>query len=172
MSTAVAEPEVRGRAANRGGKYLTFFFGQEEYGIEILRVREIIGLMPITAVPRAPDYIRGVVNLRGKVIPVLDLRTKFGMEGVEETEQTCIIVVQSGEDLVGVVVDQVSEVLDISGEDIVDAPALGADINTDYILGLGKAQGSVKILLDIDRALASDDELDPSRIHEAVAAAE
>lgn len=167
MPTEGAAAKVRERAGGRGGKYLTFFFGPEEYGIEILRVREIIGLMPITAVPRAPDYIRGVVNLRGKVIPVLDLRTKFGMAGVDETEQTCIIVVQSGEELVGVVVDKVSEVLDIADQDIVDAPALGAEVNTDYILGLGKSEGTVKILLDIDRALATEGTLDLRRIGEA-----
>lgn len=138
---------------DRGGKYLSFFLDEEEYGIEILRVREIIGLMPITSVPRTPPSIRGIINLRGKVIPVLDLRERFRLEAVEATEQTCIIVVQSREDVVGVVVDKVSEVLDISDQDIDDAPAFGSDVDTDYILGIGKSEGRVRLLLDIDRVL-------------------
>ncbi len=153
MSTAQEASVVARR--ERGGKYLSFFLDREEYGIEILRVREIIGLMPITSVPRTPEYLRGVINLRGKVIPIIDLRLKFDMPGVEHTEETCIIVVQSGEDSVGAVVDKVSEVLDITDENIVDAPSLGADVNTDYILGIGKSESGVKLLLDIDKVLSS-----------------
>ena len=145
----------RAIGGERGGKYLSFFLDREEYGIEILRVREIIGLMPITSVPRTPEYLRGVINLRGKVIPIIDLRLKFDMPGVENTEETCIIVVQSGDESVGAVVDKVSEVLDIPDEDIVDAPSLGADVNTDYILGIGKPDSGVKLLLDIDKVLSS-----------------
>lgn len=148
----------------RGGKYLSFFLGDEEYGIEILRVREIIGLMPITSVPRVPDYIRGVINLRGKVIPIVDLRLKFGMPEVEATEETCIIVVQTGDDSVGAVVDKVSEVMDIGEDDIVDAPPLGPDVNTDFILGIGKAEGRVKLLLAIDKVLASKETLALNRV--------
>jgi purine-binding chemotaxis protein CheW len=144
----------KAEAAGRGGKYLTFFFGEEEYGIQILRVREIIGLMPITEVPRTPEYVRGVVNLRGKVIPILELRLRLDLPRVEATEETCVIVVQAGTDqMVGLIVDKVSEVIDISTDEVVDAPSLGDDVNTDYLLGLGKTEGRVRLLLDIDRAL-------------------
>ena len=135
---------------------MTFFLAQEEYGIEILKVQEIIGLMGITPVPRTPHYIRGVINLRGKVITVVDLRLKFGMESVEKTDKTCIIVVQTQGVQMGIVVDKVSEVLAIAGKDIDDAPSFGAEVNTDYILGVGKSQGKVKLLLDIDKVLSID----------------
>ncbi len=135
-------------------KFLTFFLEGEEYGIEILKVQEIIGMMAITPVPRTPSFIRGVINLRGKVITVVDLRLKFGMESKGQTEETCIIVVQTQGIQIGCVVDKVSEVLDIKGEDIEDAPSFGVDVNTDYILGIGKSQGKVKLLLDIDKVLS------------------
>lgn len=140
-----------------GGKFLTFFLGREEYGIEILKVHEIIGLMPITRVPRTPSFIRGVINLRGKVIPVVDLRLKFGMESVAHTDETCIIVVQVQGAEMGIIVDKVSEVRDIAGEDIEATPSFGMDVNTDYILGIGKSEGRVKILLDIDKVLSTQD---------------
>jgi purine-binding chemotaxis protein CheW len=155
MSNAIAERATATSVAGRGGKYLTFFFGEEEYGIQILRVREIIGLMPITDVPRTPDYVRGVVNLRGKVIPIIDLRLRLELPAIDATEETCVIVVQSsGEEMVGLIVDKVSEVTDISADEIVDAPSLGSDVSTDYLLGLGKSEGRVRLLLDIDRVLA------------------
>lgn len=158
MATTAEVNEAVQAERERGGKYLSFFLDREEYGIQILRVREIIGLMSITSVPRTPEYIRGVINLRGKVIPIVDLRMKFDMPRVDATDETCIIVVQSGgSDSVGVVVDKVSEVLDIPDQEIVDAPSLGADVNTDYILGIGKSQDSVKLLLDIDKVLAAVD---------------
>ncbi len=138
-----------------GGKYLTFFLAGEEYGLEILKVHEIIGVIPITPVPRTPECIRGVVNLRGKVIPVIDLRKKFGMDSKEETDETCIIVVQAQSREVGVVVDKVSEVLDIKEDDIDPSPSFGSDVKTDYILGIGKSEGRVKLLLDIEKALSS-----------------
>ena len=144
----------------RGGKYLTFFLAGEEYGLEILKVHEIIGVIPITPVPRTPAHIRGVVNLRGKVIPVIDLRLKFGMEPKEQTEETCIIVVQAQQREIGVVVDKVSEVLDISSGDIEDSPCFGSDVQTDYILGIGKSEGKVKLLLDIEKALSHQDVTD------------
>jgi len=150
--TDVLEQAAEG-AATRAGKYLTFVLDEEEYGLEILKVREIIGVMDITAVPRTPDYVKGVINLRGKVIPVIDLRLKFGLAETEHTEQTCIIVVNVGEVEIGIIVDEVSEVLDIVGEDIDDAPAFGATVSTDFILGMGKAQGKVTILLDICKVL-------------------
>lgn len=144
---------------SREGKYLTFKLGREEYGIEILKVREIIGYMAITAVPRAPEYIKGVINLRGQVIPVLDLRSRFGMETAEITDQTCIIVAeinQRGRRFnAGLVVDQVQEVLDIDGKDIEDTPQFGGEMQTDYILGIGKVGNSIKILLDINMVLGT-----------------
>lgn len=145
----------------RGGKYLTFALGREEYGLEILKVREIIGLMEITAVPRTPGYVRGVINLRGQVIAVVDLRSKFGMEPTAATDQSCIIVVEitcDGRKLnTGMIVDRVSEVLDIASEKIEDAPNLGHADSNDFILGMGKIGDSVKILLDIERVLGSDE---------------
>jgi purine-binding chemotaxis protein CheW len=141
----------------RAGKYLTFFLGTEEYGIEILKVHEIIGLMPITPVPRTPEFIKGVINLRGKVIPTVDLRLKFGMESVEQTDETCIIVVQTHGIEMGIIVDKVSEVLNVGAGDIEDTPSFGASVNTDYILGIGKAAGKVRLLLDIDKVLATQE---------------
>jgi len=139
----------------RGGKFLTFFLAGEEYGIQILNVHEIISLHPITRVPRVQDYLKGVINLRGKIIPVIDLRLRFGMDAAEPTPETCIIVVHIRGFEVGVIVDRVSEVVDILDEEIEPAPAFGADCNTDFILGIGKLRESVKILLDIERVLPS-----------------
>lgn len=156
-STSVAE-------RSKAGKYLTFCLGAETYGLEILKVREIIGLMPITAVPRAPHFIKGVINLRGKVIPVVNLRLKFGMEEVANTEETCIIVVQVGNVEMGIIVDKVREVLDIPGKDIEDPPSFGGDIDTGFILGMGKAAGKVSILLDIQKVLSTEDVLDIGQI--------
>jgi purine-binding chemotaxis protein CheW len=157
--TPAAAAEVRSGSSpdTLGGKYLTFFLRGEEYGLEILKVQEIIGMMEITPVPRTPDFIRGVINLRGKVIPIIDLRLKFAMEAVGQTEQTCIIVVQARGLQMGIVVDKVSEVLDIATEDIEDAPSFGADVESDYILGIGKSEGRVKLLLDIDRVLTAEE---------------
>ncbi len=146
---------------DREGKYLTFSMAGEEYGIGILKIKEIIGMMPITSVPRTPTFVKGVINLRGKVIPVIDLRVRFGMPPVDYTERTCIIVVEiegpAGTVVIGIVVDSVSEVLNIKGEDIEDTPTFGTRLNTDYILGMAKMQGGVKILLDIDRVLTSEE---------------
>jgi len=142
--------------ADKEGKYLTFSLASEEYGISILKIKEIIGMLPITSVPQTPEYIKGVVNLRGKVIPVMDLRLRFGMPAMDYTERTCIIVVEiSGQ--VGVVVDAVSEVLNIKSEDIEPTPSFGTKLNTDHILGLAKMGGGIKILLDITRVLSSED---------------
>ncbi len=147
--------------AEREGKYLTFTLAGEEYGIGILKIREIIGMMPITSVPQTPGFVKGVVNLRGKVIPVVDLRLRFGMDAMDYTERTCIIVVEidagSGNVTIGIVVDSVSEVLNIKGGDIEDTPTFGAGLNTDHILGMAKMEGGVKILLHIDRVLSKED---------------
>lgn len=146
---------------NRAGKYLTFALGNEEYGLEILKVREIIGFMETTSVPQMPHYVKGVINLRGQVIPVIDIRSKFGMETAEVTEQTCIIVVETQRQgqkySTGIVVDNVSEVLDIKADIIEEAPDFGSTVDTEFILGMGKVGDSVKILLDIDKVLESAD---------------
>lgn len=148
-------------AGEREGKYLTFTLGGEDYGIGILKIKEIIGMMPITFVPQTPKFVKGVINLRGKVIPVTDLRLRFGMESMDYTDRTCIIVVEitgeAGNIMIGIVVDTVSEVLNIKAEDIEDTPAFGTKLDTDYILGMAKTEGGVKILLDIDRVLRSDE---------------
>jgi purine-binding chemotaxis protein CheW len=161
--------------SDRGGKFLTFYLAAEEYGVQILKVQEIIGMQPITRVPRTPPFMRGVINLRGKVIPIMDLRERFGMTSVEaalaelgDAERAaaeamrCIIVVQvagpQGTAVpIGIVVDRVSEVSAIAGAEIEDAPSFGAGVKTEYLLGLGKASGRVKLLLDIDRVLAADE---------------
>ena len=208
--------------ADREGKYLTFTMADEEYGIGILKIKEIIGMMPITTVPRTPEFVKGVINLRGKVIPVVDLRLRFGMAEIDYTERTCIIVVEAqaseatkcwiakecGKNecpaygnpdhrcwmisgtfcrdeiqgsfhekteacrkcnfyqamqeqkavfTIGIVVDSVSEVLNIKGEDIEETPTFGTKLNTDYILGMAKMEGGVKILLDIDRVLSTEE---------------
>ena len=171
MSSATATPETVSQSQRRGGKYLTFALGKEEYGLEILKVREIIGYMGITAVPRTPEYVKGVINLRGQVISVVDLRAKFGMERAEKTDQTCIIVVEirsGGRKLsTGIVVDKVSEVLTIPADNIEDAPSFGSAVSADFILGMGKIGEAVKILLDIDKVLGGDE---VAAIEEAAAA--
>lgn len=147
---------------SKAGKYLTFELKGEIYGLEILKVQEIIGMMNVTRVPKTPDFIRGVINLRGKVIPVIDLRLKFGMETKEDTDRTCIIVVQfKGSAMVmtmGVIVDEVKEVVNIEGDHIEETPAFGADTNTDFILGVGKIAQKVVMLLDMDRVLSLGEE--------------
>ena len=148
-------------SGDREGKYLTFRLGNEEYGVGIMRIREIIGMMPITSVPQTPSFVKGVVNLRGKVIPVIDLRLRFQMAEIPYDERTCIIVLEITTDSaslqIGVVVDSVSEVLNIREDDIEATPAFGVKMNTDYILGMAKAGGGVKILLDIDRVLTESE---------------
>ena len=143
------------------GKYLTFFIGEETYGLEILKVQEIIGMQEISKVPRTPEYVKGVFNLRGKVIPVADLRLKFGMEEQKRTRHTCIIIVNvqnEGKEVnMGTIVDQVSEVAEISGDEIEPAPSFGNQVATNFIMGMTKTKDSVKILLDIDKVLAEGD---------------
>jgi purine-binding chemotaxis protein CheW len=154
---AMAQPA--GTDMNGEGKYLTFSLAGEEYGIGILKVREIIGIMSITPVPQTPPFAKGVINLRGKVIPVIDLRSRFGLEATADTERTCVIVVEihgeAGPMPMGIVVDAVSEVLNIRGADIENTPSFGVKLNTDFLLGLAKTEGGVKILLDIDKVLGS-----------------
>lgn len=148
------------KSASKGGKYLTFALGREEYGLEILKVREIIGYMDVTSVPCTPAHVKGVINLRGQVISVMDLRSKFGMAEAPRTEATCIVVVDINREgrrvNVGIIVDRVSEVLSIAGEAIEEPPTFGATIHTDFILGMGKIGNSVKMLLDIDCVMSTD----------------
>ncbi len=139
-----------------GGKFLTFLLDKEEYGLEILKVREINGITDITKVPQAPPFVKGVINLRGKVIPVIDLRLKFGLGEIKYTEQTCIIVVDVGM-MMGVIVDAVQEVHDIPSEDIEPPPSLGGGVDTEFLLGMGKVKNEVKLLLDIDKVMTSEE---------------
>jgi purine-binding chemotaxis protein CheW len=148
-------------ATHRHGKYLVFQLAHEEFGVQVLKVREIMGLQEITAVPQTPGFVKGVINLRGKVIPVVDLRRKFGLEDAAYTQRTCIIVVQvnqtSGPMQMGAVVDGVAEVLNIQESEIEDMPDFGAEMTLPHIMGMAKVKGKVKILLDIDRVLTSQE---------------
>lgn len=150
-------------AENRllAGKYLTFVLGHESYGVEVLKIREIIRLTDITAVPQMPAFIKGVINLRGKIIPVVDLRIKFALAEAQTTERTCIIVVQvtavSGAKIqMGLIVDAVEEVRNISQADIEETPDFGTKLDTEYILGMAKAKDAVITLLDIERIVAPE----------------
>lgn len=154
---------VESTGCDEDHKYLTFKLAHEEYGVEILKVREINGLMDITAVPQMPVYMKGVINLRGKVIPVVDLRLKFGFEEIEHTEQTCIIVVDVGKEI-GIIVDTVSEVLDIKRKNVEPPPSMGGLVDTSFILGMGKVGDDVKILLDIDKVLTGNELLEATSI--------
>ncbi len=164
MAEATAEAtvaDINDAIAAKAGKYLTFALDRETYGLEILKVQEIIQMQDITVVPNMPGFIRGVINLRGKVIPVIELRSKFGLETTEDTEKTCIIVVQvrsrSGEVTMGIIVDEVSEVLDIAAASLEEAPSFGRGVDTDFIRGMGKINKTVVILLDIDKVLTDED---------------
>ena len=143
----------------QAGKYLTFKLGAEEFGLEILKVQEIIKMMEITRVPRTPEFVRGVINLRGKVIPVTDLRLKFGMDAMATTDKTCVIVVQvahgEGRVTMGIIVDEVSEVLDVTAGQIEPAPEFGSSADTEFILGMGKVGKKVVMLLDVDKVLST-----------------
>jgi len=144
----------------RQGKYLVFQLGREEFGVRVVKVREIMGLQEITSVPQTQDFVRGVINLRGKVIPVIDLRRKFRLEDLQDTQRTCIVVLQvaheGGDIMMGVIVDGVSEVLTIQENEIEDTPEFGDDVQMPYILGMAKIKGAVKTLLDIDRVVSPE----------------
>lgn len=155
MSTMVSgRAETAPSRQHLAGKYVTFFLENEEYGLPILAVREIIGLVPITSVPQTPPYIRGIINLRGQVIPVVDLRLKFGMPPGEETRESCIIVVRVHDLDTGVIVDRMSEVTDVEEENIEEAPQMGAEVDTSFILGIDKSDDRVRLLLDLEKVLA------------------
>jgi purine-binding chemotaxis protein CheW len=160
-SVSADEKNSAAKPDERAGKYLVFHLGHEEFGIRVLKVREITGIQDITAVPRTPAHVKGVINLRGKVVPVVDLRLKFGLPEAEYTERTCIIVVQVQGDtssmLMGIVVDGVAEVLNVTASDIEDTPDFGRGVATPYLLGMAKIKGKVKILLDINQVLISQE---------------
>jgi len=153
--------EPAARLAATPGKYLTFGLGDEVYGLEILKVQEIIGLMRVTRVPGLPDVIRGVVNLRGKVIPVVDLRRKFSMEAKADTERTCIVVVKVWRDgrvvIVGLIVDEVREVQAVAEEQLEAVPRFSGDVETPFLLGIAKIAQRVVMLLDVDQILSSSE---------------
>ena len=159
--SGTASATMPGATESMAGKYLTFGLGEGVYGLRILKVQEIIGLINVTKVPRTPEYVRGVINLRGKVIPVMDLRQKFGMESKEDTNRTCIIVVQVAwehdEITMGILVDEVSEVVDIGSDQIEDTPSFGVSVDTDFILGMGKVGDRVIMLLDSDKVLSGEE---------------
>lgn len=159
MATSTLAPEAAAKADPRAGKYLVFHLGEEEFGIQVQKVREIMGVQEITQVPQTPAHVKGVINLRGKVIPVVDLRLKFTMPELEYTHRTCIIVVQvagpRGTVLMGIVVDGVAEVLQVAGADVEDTPSFGKEVDVPYVMGLAKQKGRVKILLDIDQVMTA-----------------
>lgn len=161
MQAATHDTQTGESMMGLAGKYLTFRLGEEDYGLEILKVQEIIGMQEITSIPRTPKFLKGVINLRGKVIPVVDLRLKFGMAEAEVSRKTCIIVVQLGQEsgnvIMGIVVDEVSEVLEISGGEIEPAPSFGARLDNNFILGMAKIEKAVKILLDLEKILSQDE---------------
>ncbi len=159
MSNPTVEP-LAGGNKTLAGKYLTFTLGHESYGIPVLQVREIIRHTTITAVPQMPDFVKGVLNLRGKVIPIVDLRLKFELASAEIAERTCIVVVQvalvTGSRVnMGLIVDGVESVANVVAKDIEPTPDFGAQISTDYLLGMAKLEDRVVALLDIDKVVSS-----------------
>ena len=157
MNTQLSAPGLRAKA----GKYLTFNLGTETYGIAIHFVREILGLTAITSVPNTPKFIKGVTNLRGKIIPLIDLRVKLGMEAVEFTRQTCIVVVEvpglSERILIGVIVDGVKEVLNVESAELDEVPSFGIRVNTSFLLGLANSKTGLSLLLDIEQVLSKSE---------------
>lgn len=143
--------------AQRAGRYLIFVLGDAEYGIEVLKVREIVGPLAITRVPRMPAAVRGVVNLRGKVIPVVDLRIRFGLEPVDHGARTCMIVVQAAAAELAAIVDRVCEVAHVTEHDVEDTPSFGTAVDTSYLRGVAKAGGRVRLLLDLEHALSQQE---------------
>lgn len=140
------------------GRYLTFAVGEEVFGIEIRYVTEIIGIQPITQLPEAPEHIKGVINLRGRIVPVVDVRLKFKKPSMEYNDRTCVIVVEANDLVAGLIVDQVAEVLSIADADVVPPPEYSATAHNSYIRGIGKADGNVKLLLDCEKLFRADEE--------------
>lgn len=139
------------------GRYLTFSLGREEYGIEIKNVTEIIGIQEITEVPELPQYVRGIINLRGKIIPVMDVRLRFKKALIDYNDRTCIIVVDIKEFSIGLIIDSVSEVLTIPDENIVPPPEIDREHHHRYIKAIGKVESKIKLLIDCDKLLSDDE---------------
>lgn len=160
MEAESATTTAATKGKNRTGKYLTFSLSNESYGVDVLKVREIIRFLKITPVPQMPAYVKGVINLRGKVLPVIDLRLKFGLEAAEATERTCIVVVrvQAGEHdiTLGMIVDSVEEVINLNESEIEETPEFGAKVDTAYLMGMAKVKGAIKTLLDIDKVVSPE----------------
>lgn len=159
MDATLAQTECSALA----GRYLTFNLGGEVYGLPILKVQEIISLMKVTKIPRTPPFVLGVVNLRGKVIPIVNMRLKFGLDTVQDTERTCIILVQVAYSAqmitIGILVDEVKEVLNLPTDKISKTPPMGLSVNTEFIMGMGRVEDTVVMLLDLDKAFAIEDML-------------
>ena len=139
------------------GRYLTFSIGNESYGIEVRYVTEIIGIQTITEIPELPEYVKGIINLRGKIIPVMDVRLRFKKYPRDYNDRTCVVVVDIGDITIGLIVDTVSEVITIPEQDIVDPPQMNKGFNNRYIKNIGKAGGDVKLLLDCEKLLTADE---------------
>ncbi len=157
MTQKMQEQDARIEQIGESGSYLTFFLMDEEYALEILKVQEIFGMLDVTPVPMTPPYMLGLINLRGRVIPIVDLRRKFDMGGYERNEQTCVIVCQVRGMSVGIVVDRVNEVAEIAEADIDETPSLGPGVRSDFLLGIGKSEVGVRLLLDIEKVLSTGD---------------
>lgn len=157
MSESLTELMNNDQEDTQHGKYLTFELGTESFGIEIRYVTEIIGMQPVTYVPEVPAYVKGIINLRGKIIPVIDLRLRFKKEAAEYTDRTCIIVIDIGEISIGFIVDSVAEVINIGDENIVPPPNYRTGFHNRYIKGIGKVGNDVKLLLDCDKIISEND---------------
>ncbi|MFA6543476.1 MAG: chemotaxis protein CheW [Limisphaerales bacterium] len=158
-STSTTTPAAATAAV--AGKYLTFLLGDESYGVSVLKVREIIRHTAVTAMPQMPDYVKGVLNLRGKVIPIVDLRLKFQLEHADVADRTCIVVVQvalstSNAATMGLIVDAVQSVANVTGKDIEPTPDFGGQISADYLLAMAKLEHRVVALLDIDKVVGAE----------------
>jgi purine-binding chemotaxis protein CheW len=139
------------------GRYLTFALGEESYGIEVRYVTEIVGIQKITKIPELPDYVKGIINLRGKIIPVIDVRLRFRKEPKEYNDRTCVIVIDIRDLSIGLIVDTVSEVISIPDEDIVEPPEMNKGFSNRYIRNIGKVGNDVKLLLDCEKLLTGDE---------------
>lgn len=162
MATTVTEANKDQRTIlARPGKYLTFMLGEELYAVDILKVQEIIGMQSVIRMPKTPAYVRGMINLRDRVIPIIDLRLKFDMEHKEDTRRTCIIVLQVAingrQVIIGAVVDEVSEVIDLSQNELQPAPSFGSALDTHMIIGIGRTKEKVIMLLDADTLLSTEE---------------
>jgi len=166
MDTATAEPSVQAVTDRTDTQqYLTFVVADEQYGVDILRVQEIKGYTAVTRIPTMPDYLKGILNLRGVIVPIIDLRLKFRMEPTEPTPFTVIVVVTVGERVIGMIVDAVSDVLELPAKEIQPPPELGGHVDISFVLGIGSANDRLVTLLDLDRVLSGED---VERVVEAV----